>query len=317
MSDLTVECDKLEKWMDVIKNGLRSSVLEQYEYFVEASREMTTMGREVAWLRTLVERQQETLMGMKNMDFNAVEEMMDEDFADEYEEEALLMDDLEDEASTSSSESEGAIPGRTPMRSNLRRKREGRMSFPMHAVEEEGTGPPSPFQGQVQYIEIPGWITDACEEISSLIKESRYTNATDLILKAKAEVAELLAENGSSNAPVINTPASLNSRTAAAAMPKKLHKKQQAILQRTSVQIDSLIDRMSKRLAENLRRKNEALKASAKRERADPLSTLAPLPSPVCLNDDAVALGLLVKLSRYQEAATAYAARRSLVLSEW
>ena len=74
---------------------------------------------------------------------------------------------------------------------------------------------------------------------------------------------------------------------------------------------------MSKRLSENLRRKNEALKASAKRERADPLSTLAPLPSPVCLNDDAVVLGLLVKLGRYQEAATAYAARRSLVLSEW
>jgi hypothetical protein len=74
--------------------------------------------------------------------------------------------------------------------------------------------------------------------------------------------------------------------------------------------------RMSKRLAENLRRKNEALKASAKRERADPLSTLALLVSPVCLNDDAVALHLLVKLGRYQEAATAYAARRSLLLSE-
>jgi hypothetical protein len=195
-------------------------------------------------------------------------------------------------------------------------------------VEEEHPGPPSPQHGQQSYIEIPAWISDSTEEISSLIKESRYTDAANLIIKAKAEVNELLSAKDS-NAPVImNTPASFSNRTTlitsnttaatpTASMPKKLHKKQQAILHRTSVQIDSLTDRMSKRLAENLRRKNEALKASAKRERADPLSTLAPLPSPVCLNDDAAALGLLIKLGRYQEAATAYAARRSLVLSEW
>lgn len=73
---------------------------------------------------------------------------------------------------------------------------------------------------------------------------------------------------------------------------------------------------MGRRLAEGLRRKNEALRASAKRERADPLSKLSPLVSPVCLNDDAVALNLLVKLGRPQDAATAYAARRSLLLSE-
>lgn len=162
------------------------------------------------------------------------------------------------------------------------------------------------------------------------LQESRYTDAADLIIKAKAEATDLLSSQNP-NAPVVmNTPASLNSRftattaastsatsTSTSALPKKLHKKQQSILQRIVVQIDSLADRMSKRLSENLRRKNEALKASAKRERADPLSTLAPLPSPVCLNDDAVVLGLLVKLGRYQEAATAYAARRSLVLSEW
>jgi hypothetical protein len=71
VSDLPGECDQLERWIDVIKNGLRGAVLEQYEYFVEASREMSTMGREVAWIRTLVERQQETLMSMRNIDFGA------------------------------------------------------------------------------------------------------------------------------------------------------------------------------------------------------------------------------------------------------
>ena len=37
-----------------------------------------------------------------------------------------------------------------------------------------------------------------------------------------------------------------------------------------------------------------------------------PLVSPVCLNDDAVALHLLVKLGRYQEAATAYAEEKGI-----
>ncbi|KAL7517332.1 hypothetical protein ACHAWX_002262 [Stephanocyclus meneghinianus] len=343
VSDLSTECEKLEKWMDVIKNSLRGAVLEQYEFFVEASREMTTMGREVAWLRTLVERQQETLMGMKNIDFGAGLEEMEEEMMDgngEYssEDEVLLLDEInddEDDVSTSSSDEEGPASERTPMRSNLRsRRRENRRVFPnvsgLSSVEEE-QGPPSPRHGQEQqaYLEIPAWIGDVTEEISSLIKESRYTDAADLILKAKAEVSELLTAQDSNSPVVANIPSSLGSSTTATTaastavtsatsnpLPKKLHKKQHALLQRTSLQIDSLTDRMTKRLAENLRRKNEALKASAKRERADPLSTLAPLPSPACLNDDAVALGLLIKLSRYQEAATAYAARRSLVLSE-
>lgn len=50
-------------------------------------------------------------------------------------------------------------------------------------------------------------------------------------------------------------------------------------------------------------------------ERANSLSNLAPLVSTVCLNEDTVALHLLVKLGRYHEAATAYAAQRSLLLS--
>jgi hypothetical protein len=70
VSDLPGECDQLERWIDVIKNGLRGAVLDQYEYFVEASKEMSTE-RDVAWIRTLVKRQQETLMSMRNIDFGA------------------------------------------------------------------------------------------------------------------------------------------------------------------------------------------------------------------------------------------------------
>lgn len=340
VSELPDECDRLEKWMDVIKNGLRGAVLEQYEYFVEASREMSTMGREVAWIRTLVERQQETLMSMRNIDFGAGFEDADRGAGDEEhgylsEDDALNglgNDDLSDASSvvSSSSDEDNSSPSRTLMRTNHRsRRRETRKKSggtPLPSMAEDRPTPPS--DSQSPQIEIPPWISDVTEEVSAFIKESRYSDATELILKAKAEVSDILSAHEQPTPPVVTTPtSSLGSRNTAhtASMngsntgdtQKKLHKKQQTLLQRTNVQLDALMDRMSKRLAENLRRKNEALKASAKRERADPLSNLAPLVSPVCLNDDAVALHLLVKLGRYQEAATAYAARRSLLLSEW
>ncbi|KAL7472697.1 hypothetical protein ACHAXS_013082 [Conticribra weissflogii] len=360
VDDLSSECDQLEKWMDVIKDGLRGAVLEQYEYFVEASREMSTMGREVAWLRTLVERQQETLMTMKNIDFGAgleeIEEgrgLDDEGFGYISDEDGLLgamaADDGSDASSVVSTSSEesgsNASASKTPIKTNRKRdarKRSLKTPFTTlpPTVEDETQGSPGRAGGThpegSNYIEIPAWIMDVTEEVSAFIKESRYTDATDLILKAKAEVADLLAMH--EQPPVVSAPTPLrhnNNNTSnnkdrkndaknetnpavasGPSTPKKLHKKHQAILQRTIIQLDGLIDRMSKRLAENLRRKNEALKASAKRERSDPLSALAPLASPVCLNDDAVALNLLVKLGKNQEAATAYAARRSLLLSE-
>lgn len=80
--------------------------------------------------------------------------------------------------------------------------------------------------------------------------------------------------------------------------------------------LDTLSERMSGRLVEGLRRKNEAFKQAGKRDRSDPLSLMAPMVSPCCLNDDQIPLHLLVKLGKTQEAATAYAARRSLLLLE-
>lgn len=221
--------------------------------------------------------------------------------------------------SSSSDEESNPTNSRTPMRRNLRREsRKKAGNIPLAHTDEYLPAPAGSSSG---HIEIPPWIGDVTEEVSAFIKESRYSDATELILKAKAEVSDILAAHEQPTPPVVTAPTSYNTGPTARSTvnnpTKKLHKKQQALLQRTNLQLETLMDRMSKRLAENLRRKNEALKASAKRERADPLSTLAPLVSPVCLNDDAVALHLLVKLGRYQEAATAYAARRSLLLSEW
>jgi hypothetical protein len=80
--------------------------------------------------------------------------------------------------------------------------------------------------------------------------------------------------------------------------------------------LEDLAEMISNRLVENLRRKNEALKQASKRERSDPSAQMVPSVSPCCLNDDLVPLRLLVKLGKTQEAATAYSARRSLLLLE-
>lgn len=146
-------------------------------------------------------------------------------------------------------------------------------------------------------IEIPKWLGDAMEEILAFIKECRYTNATKLVLKVKAEVTEILHWHDK-----------LTNR--------RLGKKQLASMQRILHGIKGLTKQVGNRLMEGLRWKNKAFKQAAKRNRADPLSYLVPLVLPICLNNNAVALQLLVKLGRPQDAATAYAARRSLLLME-
>ena len=47
VNELPEECNQLEKWIDVIKDGLRGAVLEQYEYFVEASRNNLTSNKQM------------------------------------------------------------------------------------------------------------------------------------------------------------------------------------------------------------------------------------------------------------------------------
>ena len=97
---------------------------------------------------------------------------------------------------------------------------------------------------------------------------------------------------------------------------RKLTIKQLNNIHHTNESITDLTKRMSERICEALRRKNEAFKQLSKRERADPLSEFAPLLSPICLHDDDTSLQLLVKLGYYNNAAEAYSSRRSLLLME-
>ena len=93
-------------------------------------------------------------------------------------------------------------------------------------------------------------------------------------------------------------------------------KKQFSQVHELKQNLDELAEMIAGRLVENLRRKNEALKQAMKRERSDPLAQMAPSISPCCLNDDVSYLRLLVKLGKTQDAASAYATRRSLLLLE-
>ena len=279
---------RLEKWQGSMKKGLRGAVLEQYEYFVEASKEMTTMGREVATLRQLVDAQLETVQGMRTIDFAAA---FADPVADDYSyysgDDMMGMDDMSAGGSSMGSSVEGALGGGGAAKHRRRGSQASTDEGPDDEDEED----------EGSFMEIPSWLDDATEEVSAFLKECRYTDATDLIVRARAEVNDVLAQHERLT-------------------DKRLGKKQLSSMQRILHDLDGLSERLGNRLAEGLRRKNEALKQTIKRERADPLSVLAPLVSPVCLNDDAVALHLLVKLGRSNDAATAYSARRSLLLME-
>jgi len=291
-------CEKLETWQNSVKLGLRGKVLEQYKYFVEGSKEMTTMGREVAALRGFVEQQQDCIETMKNIDFATA-------FADPGTEEyGYSSEESDGEDSVSSSDAsnystESEWDGRS---AKSGRSKKGLLSPKKQPTKRKDLITSSDENNDNNnkdptLIEIPAWLNDSIEEISAYIRQCQYTDATDLLLKAKTEVTDILNQHDKLT-------------------DRKLSRKQLSTMTRILQSISNLTERMTHRLAEGLRRKNEALKQAAKRERADPLSVLAPLVSPICLNDDAIALSLLVKLGKPQDAATAYAARRSLLLME-
>jgi hypothetical protein len=89
------------------------------------------------------------------------------------------------------------------------------------------------------------------------------------------------------------------------------------MLQQIEGELNELGKNICNLLLEGLRRKNEALRLISKKERSDPLNAMASFVSPIALNDDSSSLGLLIKLGRGQDAASAYSARRSLLLNEW
>jgi len=301
-----VSTRKLEQWQSSIKKGLRGAVLEQYEYFVEASREMTTMGIEIATLKELVAKQVETIESMKNVSFelgaldpskNMGNNNKNADFPD---------DEMERYISDEEEEDDNAIATKKSVLSN-----DSSFWGDFVNTKSDVTSPPITNRGSFESsrkkydsdmapmssIEVPVWLDDVVEEIAAFIKECRYSDATNLLLKAKTEITDIMNQHEKLT-------------------EKKLSKKQLTTIQRILRSIDNLTNRMCERLSEGLRRKNDALRHIAKRERSDPLLAHAPLVSPVALNDDYPALQLLVKLGRPHDAATAYSTRRSLLLTE-
>jgi hypothetical protein len=184
--DAAARCRQMEKQQEAIKRGLKGAVLEQYEYFVEASGEMTKMGREVVDLKTLVETQVETVKEMKEIDFsNAVLDPMDDNASENGD---LFHDrrkqnrrkrpsgpygsgDEDSDVSSVSSDGEADI-----------RNDHGAGLAPglRTAVLDKIT------------VEIPTHLDDVAEEILAFVKESRYTDATDLWEKSKQEVNEIM-----------------------------------------------------------------------------------------------------------------------------
>lgn len=286
--DAAATCEQMEKWLLDMKKSLKGAVLEQYEYFVQASGEMTTMGREVTALKTRIETQMGLLTEMKEIDFlGALQE-------DENPENDVVIGRDDDEsvavngsvAANSSGEHE---PFFNDDLGEIMNKHRGiKVAQNGTAVKSEETAPP---------IEVPDWLEDVEEEIAAIVRECRYNAAIDLYLKAVNEIADVLDKHERPTA-------------------YRLTRTQLDSLRSMRKSLKLLGNRISGRLEESLRRKNEALRQSMRRERSDANAVLVPLVSPCALGDDTLYLQLLVKLGRTQEAADAYSSRRTLLLLE-
>jgi hypothetical protein len=313
-------CQAMEQWHADMKKSLKGAVLEQYEYFVQASGEMTTMGREVANLKTHIETQLEILKEMKEIEFlpeigtnnnnNNQDEIMGRT-SQEHEDmflynnhehnnnknnndaiinDSIFGEDIGDflrnkQTSQHYHQSNGA-GGTTSTTAGL--------TASVNTDESSSTAPPIP---------IPDWLrNDIQDEIPAAIRECRYHAAIELHAKAETEIAELLDKHERPTA-------------------YRLTRKQLDEIAVLSEKLKHLAQRISGRLQETLRRKNEALRQASRRERAEAAKieggiALMPLVSPCALHDDGLYLHLLVRLGRNQEAAEAFSARRSLLLME-
>ena len=275
--DAPAKCRQMEQWQSEMKKSLKGAVLEQYEYFVQASGEMITMGKEVSSLKTMVETQIDILKEMKEIDFLGALEEKEIDPKDEV-------------MGRDESEQPDAIEVFKGRRGDDDPSVFSEMTSDKHGEDDDDDARAPP-------IDIPDWVNDADEEISATIREGRYNDAIDLILKARHEINDLFEKH--------ERPTAYRLRKADVTKLRSLRNK-----------IGKLSNRISNRLEETLRRKNEALKQASKRERSDPHMGGSAIISPCALNDDALYLHLLVKLGRTQEAANAYSIRRSLLLLE-
>ena len=285
--DAVVKCEQMEKWLTNMKKSLKGAVLEQYEYFVQASGEMTTMGKEVSSLKAKIESQVDTLREMKEIDFVGATR------DDELTEGDELMGREDDGSASLDSEKDDNIFGED-FGALMNRHRGSSMNGHGQAGNDQSTANDKDAPPQ---IEVPEWLDDADEEILATMRECRYSSAIDQYLKAEGEILELLDRHEQP------TPYELS--------PGNLDK-----LRAQKKKLKSIGNKISSHLEESLRRKNEALRQANKRERADASASLAPVVSPCALNDDGHYLQMLVKLGRTKEAAEAFTARRSLLLLE-
>ena len=310
----------LEIWLTMVKGGLRGAVLDQYECFVEASAELSTVGSEVSVLR-------EAALAM----YECVREMREVDFVDVFANETLNAADVnisngDNREGSNDGEDEGeededvdGMSYNSGGGSSLEEisSLDGQQQLNNNSIDNK----PSFSSKSHSLFEMPSWVTDVAEDISALVRECRYTDAVTLIRSAGSDLSEILEghdgyhhsdDNGNDSNNNNNNNSNNRSSSYYRLSPKQLRSVKRAIRS-----IDASSDRACQRLSEGLRRRTEALRRSAKADRADPLAALAPAVSSACLEDDADALALLVQLGRPLEASAAFVARRSLVLAEW
>lgn len=188
--DAASRCRQMEKQQEAIKRGLKGAVLEQYEYFVEASGEMTKMGREVVDLKTLVETQVETVKEMKEIDFSgAVLDPVDENASENG------GDLFNDRRKNNRRKSRGVNPyGSGDDDSDVSSvSSDGEADVKNNRAGGLGPGLSTAILEKVT-IEIPTHLDDVAEEVLAYVKESRYTDATDLWEKSKQEANEIMQQ---------------------------------------------------------------------------------------------------------------------------
>lgn len=175
--------DQMEHWQANIKKKLKAAVLEQYEYFVQASGEMTTMGREVSSLKSLVQTEMESIREMKEIVFSTALPQYGKDEVEMIEENEkgsnVLSGFLDDVESEISSINDFSARGDRLMNGGGR------------GYGGRGGQPDEQNDDPAHAIEVPTWLEDVGEEISAFVKECRYSDAVDLWTKAKSEVTEL------------------------------------------------------------------------------------------------------------------------------
>lgn len=324
----------LDSYLREVRQGLRGMVLEQYEYFVEASKEMTVMGKEITKLRDAWEEQNQTINTMKEIDFHGafigILDSAENQDAASYSDDSstgggaggagkkvftvsMLIgeESSDDDSSMDSSVSEKQQRYNAPKKKSLTAST---LKQQQQQLKEQASAHPD-IQEEMQ---LPSYIFEAIEDISNLSVQCRYTQASNLCLKTKDELDTLLSSNQQPPSVTRNTSNTSNKSTTPVPI---LSEKQTTTLLQIQEDLEILEKKMCQHLVEKLRRKNEALRQTLKRDRSSAAHTLEwmllPLVSPTCMDDDNNDLHLLVKHGRTQEAATAYAARRTLLINEY